>query len=73
VLAFLPVLSFSAVPYDKTSDFISASVGEAHLVFASGDYHPDCKFPHAAEAVARREGIGKGTLRKVMGKSAARL
>ncbi len=73
MLTFLPVLSFSAVPCEKTSDFISASVGEAHLVFASDDNHPDCKFPHAAEAVARREEIGEGTLQKGMGKNAARL
>ncbi len=73
MLACFSVLSFSAEPDDKTSDFVSAFVGEARLVFDFDYNHPDCKFPHSADPVVGREGIAEGTLRKVMGKSAARL
>ncbi len=73
MLVFLPVLSFSAEPDEKTSDFVSASVGEDCLVFDFDYNHPDCEFPHTAEAAARREGIAEGTLRKVMGENAERL
>lgn len=71
MLAFLPVLSVSAVPYEKTSDFISASVGEAHLASPSDENYPDCKFPHTAEAVARREGIGGGDASEGHGKKSS--
>lgn len=71
--SFLPVLSISSEPDDMTSDWASASVGEDRLVFDIDYNHPDCKFPHSADPVARREGIAEGTLRKVMGKNAARL
>ncbi len=73
VLASFPVPPFSAEPEDKTSDFVGASVGEARLVFDFDYNHPDCKFFHNAEAVARREEIAEGTLRNVMRKNAARL
>ncbi len=73
VLASFPVLSFPAEPEDKTSDFVGASVGEACLVFDFEYNHPDCKYSHNAEAVARREEIAEGTLRNVKGKNTARL